>query len=123
MHLAPPTDIVKELLNRPYLIVSIAASALLAGAFAPAALASLADESGAKARGVTMGIYIVMLSLGQVVGPPITGYLLDAYGGIGFLFFMISCGIFLGFIMLARWLDTWAKAKKEKATSEGQEEE
>lgn len=121
MHFAPAADIVKELLNNPALIVSIAISALLSGAFAPAALASLADESGAKARGVTMGIYIVMLSLGQVVGPPITGYLLDAYGGIGFLFFMIGCGIFLGFIMLARWLDSKSKKKVRKAGSQEEE--
>jgi MFS family permease len=124
MHFAPPLDIVKELVNRPGIIIGIGLSAVLSGAFAPAALASLADESKAKARGVTMAIYIVMLSLGQVVGPPVTGYLLDTYGSLGFLFFMVACGIFLALIMMFKWLDKKAedrKAKKVKAS--GPEEE
>jgi len=125
MHFAPPLDIVKELVNRPGIIIGIGLSAVLSGAFAPAALASLADESKAKARGVTMAIYIVMLSLGQVVGPPVTGYLLDTYGSLGFLFFMVACGVLLGLIMMFKWLDKRAQDRKARSVKKasGPEEE
>jgi len=111
----PNLDIIQELFDRPWIIGGIAMSAAMAGAFAPSALASLADESKKKSRGMTMAIYIVMLSLGQVVGPPVTGYLLDTYGSFGFLFFMIACGIFLAIIMVLRWFDK--KAQERAARS------
>ncbi len=121
MKFTPPLDILKELLNRPLLIAGLGLAAVMAGAFAPAALASLADESASKARGMTMAVYIVMLSLGQVVGPPVTGYLMDNYGGIGFMFFLVGAGIFLGIIMVFKWLDKRAcdrKAKKKVSQEE-----
>jgi MFS family permease len=112
-HGPPPGDLVGEMLSRPYLIGAIALFGIMAGAFAPAALASLADESHVKRRGVTMSIYIVMIGLGQVVGPPITGWLMDMYGSKGFLYFLIGAGVCLMVIMAARWLDKRAKKRDD----------
>jgi len=104
-HGSLPPDLIGEVLAKPHLIAIMAAFGLMAGAFAPAALAGLADESHTKQRGVTMSIYIVMIGLGQVVGPPVTGWLMDQYGSKGFLGFFMVCGVLLGVIMLAKWLD------------------
>ena len=49
-------------------------------AFAPAALASLGDIAPKQARGTTMGVYSVVISLGTIIGPLLGGYLLDRYG-------------------------------------------
>ena len=49
-------------------------------AFAPAALASLGDIAPKHARGTTMGVYSVVISLGTIIGPLLGGYLLDRYG-------------------------------------------
>jgi len=49
-------------------------------AFAPAALASLGDIAPKYARGTTMGVYSVVISLGTIIGPLLGGYLLDRYG-------------------------------------------
>ena len=49
-------------------------------AFPPAALASLGDLAPQRGRGVTMGAYSVVISLGTIVGPLLGGYLLDRYG-------------------------------------------
>jgi MFS family permease len=104
-HGSQPPDLIGEVLGKPHLIGGMAVFGLLSGAFAPAALAGLADECHMKQRGVTMSIYIVMIGLGQVIGPPITGLLMDTYGSKGFLAFFVACGILLGVIMLAKWLD------------------
>lgn len=108
----PPVDILGELMDRPAYLAIMALSGLMAGAFAPAALASLADEAHKRSRGVTMAIYIVMISLAQVIGPITTGYLLDNYGSMGFIAFLAGCGIFLAVVMIARWLDKRSKEKK-----------
>jgi MFS family permease len=123
MKFTPPLNILKELMSRPWLIAGLGLAAVMAGAFAPAALAGLADESNKKARGMTMAVYIVMLSLGQVVGPPVTGYLMDNYGGIGFMFFLVVAGIILGLIMLFKWLDKRACDRKMNKKTTPQEEE
>lgn len=49
-------------------------------AFPPAALASLGDLAPERGRGMTMGAYSVVISLGTIVGPLLGGYLLDRYG-------------------------------------------
>lgn len=49
-------------------------------AFAPAALATLADVAPATARGTTMGIYSFVITLGTIVGPLWGGFVLDRYG-------------------------------------------
>jgi nitrate/nitrite transporter NarK len=110
-HSALPPDIVNELIDRPCLVGTMALFGILAGAFAPAALAGLADECHMKQRGVTMSIYIVMIGLGQVIGPPITGWLMDHHGPKGFLWFLIASGITLMVIMVAKWLDKRSKKR------------
>jgi MFS family permease len=49
-------------------------------AFAPAALATLGDFAPSGGRGVTMGVYSLVISLGTIIGPLLGGYLLDHYG-------------------------------------------
>lgn len=49
-------------------------------AFAPAALAYLGDMAPAGGRGMTMGVYSVVISLGTIIGPLLGGFLLDRYG-------------------------------------------
>ena len=49
-------------------------------AFAPAALASLGDLAPERGRGMTMGVYSVVISLGTIIGPLLGGYLLDKHG-------------------------------------------
>jgi len=49
-------------------------------AFAPAALASLGDIAPEQARGTTMGVYSVVISLGTIIGPLLGGFLLDRFG-------------------------------------------
>jgi F0F1-type ATP synthase assembly protein I len=122
MKFTPPLNILNELMSRPWLIAGLGLAAVMAGAFAPAALAGLADESNKKARGMTMAVYIVMLSLGQVVGPPVTGYLMDNFGGIGFMFFLVISGIILGLIMLAKWLDKRSCDRKARKSNSQEEE-
>jgi MFS family permease len=49
-------------------------------AFAPAALAWLGDLAPSGGRGMTMGVYSFVISLGTIIGPLLGGYLLDRYG-------------------------------------------
>jgi len=55
-------------------------------AFAPAALATLADVAPASARGTTMGMYGSVMTLGTVVGPLWGGFVLDRYGIVSLYF-------------------------------------
>jgi len=49
-------------------------------AFPPAALASLGDLAPERGRGMTMGAYSVVISIGTIIGPLLGGFLLDRYG-------------------------------------------
>jgi DHA1 family multidrug resistance protein-like MFS transporter len=66
-------------------------------AFAPAALATLGDYAPEKARGTTMGIYSVVISLGTIIGPLLGGYLLDKYG----FFSLFYAGLVILMVALA----------------------
>jgi len=63
-----------------YLVPFFAVFGVGSFAFAPAALASIGDFAPKGGRGITMGIYSVMISLGTIIGPLLGGYLLDNYG-------------------------------------------
>ena len=63
-----------------YLVPFFAIFGVGSFAFAPAALASIGDFAPEGGRGVTMGVYSVMISLGTIIGPLLGGYLLDTYG-------------------------------------------
>jgi MFS family permease len=87
-------------------IVPIAASAFLAGAFAPSALAALVDVSSQRRKGMTMGVYSFAISLAMATGPIISGALIDTWGGGGYLVFLSGCGVLVLLFVFLRWVDT-----------------
>ena len=77
---------------------------IMALAFGPSALSSLADEAHENARGVTMAVYSIVISAGMFVGVPAVAAIFDRYGGPGVLFFMIGCAIAMLCLMIARYV-------------------
>jgi MFS family permease len=94
------------------LIVPGAAFGFMAGAFGPAALASLADVSQQKRRGMTMGLYSFVISAAMTVGPIMSGAIIDRYGGIGVLYFMTACALLMMVFVLIRWYDARLEARR-----------
>ena len=84
---------------------------LMALAFGPSALSSLADESQKNMRGVTMAVYSVVISAGMFVGIPAIAIISDNYGGQGVLIFMILCALAMLCFMVARYFDVKYKKK------------
>jgi MFS family permease len=78
---------------------------LMALAFGPSALSSLADEAQENARGVTMAVYSVVISAGMFIGVPLVAAIFDHYGGEGVLFFMIGCAFAMLCFMIARYVE------------------
>jgi MFS family permease len=87
-------------------IVPLAASAFLAGAFAPSALAALVDVSSQRRKGMTMGVYSFAISLAMAVGPIVSGALIDTWGGWGYMVFLTGCGALVLLFVGLRWQDT-----------------
>ena len=80
---------------------------LMAGGFAPAALAALADQAHADERGITMSLYSVAVSLGQIIGPAGAGPLIDRFGGIGTLAFLgVGGAVLVSSLAARRFLQT-----------------
>ena len=94
------------------LIVPGAAFGFMAGAFGPAALASLADVSHQKRRGMTMGLYSFVISAAMTVGPIMSGAIIDNYGGKGVLVFMTACALLMMVFVLIRWYDARLEARR-----------
>ena len=88
---------------------------LMALAFGPSALSSLADEAQEKTRGVTMAVYSIVISAGMFVGVPTVAAIFDRYGGPGVLFFMIGCAIAMLCLMIARYVELKHR-KKQRMT-------
>jgi MFS family permease len=86
---------------------------VMALAFGPSALSSLADEAQEKTRGVTMAVYSIVISAGMFVGVPAVAAIFDRYGGPGVLFFMIGCAIAMLCLMIARYIEV--KHRKKQA--------
>jgi MFS family permease len=86
-------------------IAPIAAFALMAGAFAPSALAYLVDVAATRKRGMTMGVYSFVISLAMAVGPVVSGAVIDRWGGEGILVFLFTCGGAMLLLVLFRWRD------------------
>jgi MFS family permease len=84
----------------------------MAGAFGPAALASLADVSQQKRRGMTMGLYSFVISAAMTVGPIMSGAIIDRYGGVGVLYFMTACALLMMVFVLIRWYDARLEARR-----------
>ncbi|HVL48722.1 MAG TPA: MFS transporter [Candidatus Thermoplasmatota archaeon] len=75
---------------------------LVALAFAPAALAALADAAEEGAKGTTMSIYPLVISLGYIVGPPLFGLASDAGGTGGIVAFILVIAGLLGALTIVR---------------------
>jgi len=86
---------------------------VMALAFGPSALSSLADEAQEKTRGVTMAVYSIVISAGMFVGVPAVAAIFDRYGGPGVLLFMIGCAIAMLCLMIARYVEL--KHRKKQA--------
>lgn len=80
-------------------------SAFLAGAFGPSALASLADETPQRAKGVTMALYSIVISLGMSIGAPVSGFLNEYAGTLAVFLFLVLCGILMLLFVILRYLD------------------
>jgi MFS family permease len=85
---------------------------VMALAFGPSALSSLADEAQEKTRGVTMAVYSIVISAGMFVGVPAVAAIFDRYGGPGVLFFMIGCAIAMLCLMIARYVELKHRKKQ-----------
>jgi MFS family permease len=89
-----------------YAILAIAGvSALLAGAFGPSALASLADECPEKGKGLTMALYSIVISAGMTIGPPCAGYINEHAGNSAVFMFMFLCAGLMVLFVVMRYLD------------------
>ena len=85
---------------------------LMALAFGPSALSSLADEAQEKTRGVTMAVYSIVISAGMFVGVPTVAVIFDHYGGLGVLLFMIGCAIAMLCLTIARYIELKHRKKQ-----------
>lgn len=83
---------------------------MMALAFGPSALSSLADEAQENARGVTMAVYSIVISAGMFIGVPAVAAIFDHFGGPGVLVFMIGCAIAMVCLMIGRY--TQVKQRK-----------
>ena len=92
-------------------IAPLAASAFLAGAFAPSALAALVDVSAQRRKGMTMGVYSFAISLSMAVGPIVSGALIDTWGSWRYMAFLTICGVRVLLFVGLRWADTRAEAR------------
>ncbi|HKW05771.1 MAG TPA: MFS transporter, partial [Nitrososphaerales archaeon] len=79
--------------NRIILLLLLALFGIGLLAFAPAALAELADVAPETGRGSTMGLYSLTIGAGTIFGPLAGGALLEKYG--------ISTGLSVFFAFLA----------------------
>lgn len=57
-----------------------------------------------------MGVYSFAISLSMAVGPIVSGALIDAWGGWGYLAFLCGCGAMVALFVALRWLDARAEA-------------
>jgi len=90
-------------------------------AFGPAALAGLTDVSQSDKRGTTMGLYSVVISSSMIVGPIVTGFLVDNYGGFGVMMFLVSSAAAMGLFMVLRTLDVRKQGGEEHILEEQRE--
>lgn len=111
---ADPSKLLDVLTGNYLLLGLLGLFVLLSGAFAPAALASLADEAPVTGRGITMGLYSFVVSLGQIIGPVGFGYMSSTYGGNGVVGFLIGLGVAMGALVGIRWVTTRAGALEHR---------
>ena len=93
--------------------VVIGLSLILALAFGPSSLASLADVADVKTRGMTMGLYSVVITIGLSTGSIVVGFISEHAGpGAVVVFFLISAAVMVTFVVL-RFVDVkyWGQNK------------
>lgn len=104
-------------LTSPAIAIPLGIFALMAGAFGPAALAGLTDVSDKDKRGTTMGLYSVVISTSMIVGPVVTGFLVDNYGGFGVMMFLVLSAAAMGILMTLRAWDVRQSGGDQGITS------
>ncbi|MDX1611249.1 MAG: MFS transporter [Candidatus Thermoplasmatota archaeon] len=87
----------------PFLSISFLAML----AFAPAALAALADEAQKGPSGVTMSLYSLVVGLGFIIGPSLTGSVVQFTGSAGLAVLLFVEG--LGLVLLVTLRNTIAR--------------
>jgi len=76
---------------------------LMALAFAPASMASLADEAQHRSKGITMGLFAMAISGGMAAGPLCLGFVSDRFGGSGVAAFVVCCMAVLVLLIILKW--------------------
>ena len=71
----------------------------------PAVTAIIAEEGRELGSGSTVGVFNTAMSIGQIVGPVFSGYLLDVYG-MGAVFY------FSGFISVLSVIAFWVISRR-----------
>jgi MFS family permease len=94
---------------------------IMALAFGPSALSSLADESQKTMKGTTMAVYSIVISAGMFVGIPLMAAISDHYGGTGVLIFMIGCALIMLCLMIARYVDVKHRNRMSETSNEKEE--
>ncbi len=103
----------------PWFLAPGGVFAFMAGAFGPAALASLADVSQRTRHGMTMGLYAFVISIAMTVGPIVSGAVIDAWEGPGMLALMGAIAVAMMAFVLARWRDTRLEGRGEGGADQG----
>jgi len=104
-----PAVLTDFLLGNKAVLALLGILVLLSGAFAPSALASLTDEADKKARGTTMSLYSMVISMGMFIGPVISGRVAEVWGGYGVAGFLGGC---MGFMAVCVYLKRRITARK-----------
>jgi len=82
---------IKSLMDIPLPILALIGILVVGvGALPPAALASVVDETPEDKRGPVMGVYSMMLGLGDTLGGLVGGFFVKAFGWIGLIYFAAS---------------------------------
>lgn len=90
---------------------------VMALAFGPSALASLADLSHDRRAGLTMGVYTMVVAAGMILGPPIAGLLADRAGAGGIaLVFLGAATLILALVGLRAYL-MWTRMRDRPRTA------
>jgi MFS family permease len=93
-------------------VAPLAVFGLMAGAFGPSALASLADVSQSRKRGITMGLYAFVISAAMTAGPLASGAIIDIWEGAGVMVFLTACAALMAALVFVHWR---LEARKEGA--------
>jgi DHA1 family multidrug resistance protein-like MFS transporter len=80
----------------------------------PAVTAIIAEEGREFGTGMTVGVFNTAMSVGQIIGPVFSGFLLDLYG-------MSSVFYFSGFISFISVIAFWMLSRKRNKPDSGTE--